>query len=546
MNKIVSLTKVLIKNSFQKYNENNKNKNIVGKVILYILLGAYLMGIFAFLSYGLISTLKQANQESMFIGIFLLGLALLTIIQSIISATNVFYFSKDIEYILPLPLKPKEILISKLNVILITEYIMEIIFAVTPITIYGIITLQGPMFYIISLLVLIVFPIIPILIATFIIMIIMSFSKRFKNKDRFRLIAPLIGIILAVIMSFSLSGTTNYSEEDLLNSLKQANSMVEMVSDNLPIIKPAINAIVNSSFVEFLKLLGITLILYIVFILIGNKIYFRGVIGNLSSGTKKGKEVKLKKIKTNSIGKSYIIKEFKVLLKNPIFFIQCVLPSVLMPIIFLGIFIVTLNTNNSQEALNEFKSVLGIYIETPIGLAIIISVTEFLTSMLYIAPTVISRDGQNAIFMKYIPISYYKQLIYKGIPNIFFGTITSTIVIAFIYILAKPSLLFLLTVFIINLILLILQTLLMELVDLRKPKLEWTTEYAVVKQNLNLLWPVVLNLLEVGIIFIISILLNFTNYLLTAIILIVIHIIITYFVNKYMYKNQNELFNKIG
>lgn len=546
MNKIVSLTKVLIKNSFQKYNENNKNKNIVGKVILYILLGAYLMGIFAFLSYGLISTLKQANQELMFIGIFLLGLALLTIIQSIISATNVFYFSKDIEYILPLPLKPKEILISKLNVILITEYIMEIIFAVTPITIYGIITLQGPMFYIISLLVLIVFPIIPILIATFIIMIIMSFSKRFKNKDRFRLIAPLIGIILAVIMSFSLSGTTNYSEEDLLNSLKQANSMVEMVSDNLPIIKPAINAIVNSSFVEFLKLLGITLILYIVFILIGNKIYFRGVIGNLSSGTKKGKEVKLKKIKTNSIGKSYIIKEFKVLLKNPIFFIQCVLPSVLMPIIFLGIFIVTLNTNNSQEALNEFKSVLGIYIETPIGLAIIISVTEFLTSMLYIAPTVISRDGQNAIFMKYIPISYYKQLIYKGIPNIFFGTITSTIVIAFIYILAKPSLLFLLTVFIINLILLILQTLLMELVDLRKPKLEWTTEYAVVKQNLNLLWPVVLNLLEIGIIFIISILLNFTNYLLTAIILIVIHIIITYFVNKYMYKNQNELFNKIG
>ncbi len=546
MNKIVSLTKVLIKNSFQKYNENNKNKSIVGKVILYIILGAYLMGIFAFLSYGLITTLKQVNQETMFIGIFFLGLALLTIIQSIISATNIFYFSKDIEYILPLPLKPKEILISKLNVILITEYIMEIIFAITPITLYGIITGQGVLFYIISLLVLLVFPIIPILIATFIIMIIMSFSKGAKNKDRFRLIAPLIGIILAVIMSFSLSGTSNYSEDDLLNALKQANSMVEMVSDNLPIIKPAINAIVNSSFIEFLKLLIITAILYILFILLGNKIYFRGVVGNLSSGTKKGKKIKLKDIKANTVRKSYVLKEFKTLLKNPIFFIQCVLPSVLMPVIFLGIFIVSLNSNNSQETLNEFKSVLGNYIETPIGLAVIISVTEFLTSMLYIAPTAISRDGQNAIFMKYIPISYYKQLIYKGIPNIFFGTITSIMVMAFIYILAKPSILFLATIFVINLILLILQTLLMELVDLRKPKLEWTTEYAVVKQNLNLFWPVVLNLLEIGIIFIISILLSFTNYLLTAIILIVLHIIITYFVNKYIYKNQNELFNKIG
>ena len=546
MNKIVSLTKVLIKNSFQKYNENNKNKSIVGKVILYIILGAYLMGIFAFLSYGLITTLKQVNQETMFIGIFFLGLALLTIIQSIISATNIFYFSKDIEYILPLPLKPKEILISKLNVILITEYIMEIIFAITPITLYGIITGQGVLFYIISLLVLLVFPIIPILIATFIIMIIMSFSKGAKNKDRFRLIAPLIGIILAVIMSFSLSGTSNYSEDDLLNALKQANSMVEMVSDNLPIIKPAINAIVNSSFIEFLKLLIITAILYILFILLGNKIYFRGVVGNLSSGTKKGKKIKLKDIKANTVRKSYVLKEFKTLLKNPIFFIQCVLPSVLMPVIFLGIFIVSLNSNNSQETLNEFKSVLGNYIETPIGLAVIISVTEFLTSMLYIAPTAISRDGQNAIFMKYIPISYYKQLIYKGIPNIFFGTITSIMVMAYIYILAKPSILFLATIFVINLILLILQTLLMELVDLRKPKLEWTTEYAVVKQNLNLFWPVVLNLLEIGIIFIISILLSFTNYLLTAIILIVLHIIITYFVNKYIYKNQNELFNNIG
>src|SRR5699024_10642495 len=183
----------------------------------------------------------------------LLGLALLTIIQSIISATNVFYFSKDLDYILPLPLKPREILISKLNVILVTEYVMELIFAVAPITVYGILTSAGGMFYIVSLLVLIIFPIIPILIATFIIMIIMSFSKGVKNKDRFKLIAPLLGIALALVLSFAFSGTSELSEADLLNALTQANSMVEMISDSLPIIKPGINAIVNSSFIEFVK-----------------------------------------------------------------------------------------------------------------------------------------------------------------------------------------------------------------------------------------------------------------------------------------------------
>lgn len=546
MNKISSLTKVLLKNSFQKYSENNKKTSQIGKVILYGILLVYLMGIFGFLSYGLITTLQQVHQEAMFIGIFLLGLALLTIIQSIISATNVFYFSKDLDYILPLPLKPREILISKLNVILVTEYVMELIFAVAPIIVYGILTSAGAMFYIVSLLVLIIFPIILILIATFIIMIIMSFSKGVKNKDRFKLIAPLLGITLALVLSFAFSGTSELSEADLLKALTQANSMVEMVSDSLPIIKPGINAIVDASFIEFLKLLGITVICYIVFILIGNKLYFRGAVGNLDSGAKKGKNITGKDIKINSVGKSYVAKEFKMLFKNPIFFVQCVLPSVLMPVVFLGIFIVSINSNNSQEAINEFQNVLSGFIETPIGLAVILAITEFLTSMLYIAPTAISRDGQNAIFMKYIPVPYYKQLIYKGIPNVIFGTITSLIVLIFIYIIAKPSLAFLLTALLLNLILLILQTLLMELVDLSKPKLEWSTEYAVVKQNMNLLWPFVLNLLEIGIIFIVSIPLSFTNYLITAVILALLHIIITYFVNRYIYNNQAKLFDKVS
>lgn len=217
-----------------------------------------------------------------------------------------------------------------------------------------------------------------------------------------------------------------------------------------------------------------------------------------------------------------------------------------MPIIFLGIFLVSIMSNNTETAINEFRNVLGGYIVTPIGLAVIIAITEFLTSMLYIAPTAISRDGINAVFMKYIPVSYYKQIIYKGIPNIVFGTITSIIVLIFVWVIAKPSIIFILIAFIINLVLLILQTLLMELVDLRKPKLEWTTEYAVVKQNMNLLWPFVLNLLEIGIIFIISIPLNFTNYFVTAIIILAIHIIITYLVNRYIYKNQNRLFDRIS
>lgn len=541
--KIFSLTKVLLKNSFQRY-DNKKQKNKVATAILYIIVFGYVMALFGVFSFQIINTLKQINQESIFIGMFLMGVALFIIIQGMVSATNVFYFSRDLEYILPLPLKPREILISKLNVILITEYIVELLFAVVPIIIYGVLTAVGIQYYIISFLVLLIFPIIPLIISTIIIMIIMSFTKGAKNKDRFQLIVPILGIILAFAISFASTGSSDISEKEVLEKLLQANQMVELISDKFIILKPAINAIINSDILELLKLAIITIIGYLAFILIGSKIYFRGAIGNLSSGNKTKKKIKINSIKTRKIGKTYVIKEIKILFRNPIFFVQCVLPSVFMPILVLGIAIFTISSNESND-LQAITSILGSLVQSPIGMAVIIAVTEFMYSMLYIAPTAISRDGSNAIFMKYIPVSYYKQIIYKGIPNVIFGTITSIIILIFVYLVMRVSFVFLAICFVINLILIIIQTLLMELVDLKKPKLDWSTEYAVVKQNLNLLWPFVVGLLEIMVAFVIAIPLKNNSYFVFAGIFTIIHIIITYFINRYIYKKQNELFDKI-
>lgn len=541
--KIFSLTKVLLKNSFQRY-DNKKQRNKVATAILYIIVFGYVMALFGVFSFQIINTLKQINQESIFIGMFLMGVALFIIIQGMVSATNVFYFSRDLEYILPLPLKPREILISKLNVILITEYIVELLFAVVPIIIYGVLTAVGIQYYIISFLVLLIFPIIPLIISTIIIMIIMSFTKGAKNKDRFQLIVPILGIILAFAISFASTGSSDISEKEVLEKLLQANQMVELISDKFIILKPAINAIINSDVLELLKLAIITIIGYLAFILIGSKIYFRGAIGNLSSGNKTKKKIKINSIKTRKIGKTYVIKEIKILFRNPIFFVQCVLPSVFMPILVLGIAIFTISSNESND-LQAITSILGSLVQSPIGMAVIIAVTEFMYSMLYIAPTAISRDGSNAIFMKYIPVSYYKQIIYKGIPNVIFGTITSIIILIFVYLVMRVSFVFLAICFVINLILIIIQTLLMELVDLKKPKLDWSTEYAVVKQNLNLLWPFVVGLLEIMVAFVIAIPLKNNSYFVFAGIFTIIHIIITYFINRYIYKKQNELFDKI-
>ena len=87
----------------------------------------------------------------------------------------------------------------------------------------------------------------------------------------------------------------------------------------------------------------------------------------------------------------------------------------------------------------------------------------------------------------------------------------------------------------------------MILVDLKKPKLEWSSEYAVVKQNINLAWPVVMSLANITIIIVISALSNLiaiSGYITIGVIAL-LYLLAVIQVRKYIEKNQVRLFEKI-
>ena len=127
---------------------------------------------------------------------------------------------------------------------------------------------------------------------------------------------------------------------------------------------------------------------------------------------------------------------------------------------------------------------------------------QILFTLSNISITAISREGKNAILMKYIPVSLYKQFIYKNIPQIFLNTIVVLTVVITIGILA-PSISFghLFLTFVIGMIINIINSFLMVIVDLKRPNLNWDSEYIVMKQNNNKLFQYVTT---VGIILFVS------------------------------------------
>ena len=177
--------------------------------------------------------------------------------------------------------------------------------------------------------------------------------------------------------------------------------------------------------------------------------------------------------------------------------------------------------------------------------SVILGIIQFFSMFIYVSITAISRDGKSAVFIKYIPVSLYKQYIYKSIPNIIMNIITTIITLIAVKLIINLPIITLILLFIISTIINLVQSILMIIIDLKRPKLEWDSEYAVVKQNLNLVFPVILSMINIMIIAILGFLLNTINVYIGLVIVGIIFGIITYIINRYLYKNQYNLANKI-
>ena len=102
-------------------------------------------------------------------------------------------------------------------------------------------------------------------------------------------------------------------------------------------------------------------------------------------------------------------------------------------------------------------------------------------------------------------------------------------------------------IFVIGLLFAVIHSYLGLLIDLRKPKLEWDTEYAVVKQNMNLMWPMLFGMLGIGVVVLYGVLCSFINLsIIPAIgILITILCLTIFLIDRYVKNNQCKIFNNI-
>lgn len=495
MNKLLCITRVMLKGSLSSV-KNNKRKvkipPVVGMLIIMILfITSFSIPIGAFTSF-LYDGLVASNQQGVILTIAMAAVSVTIFIFGIIYVLTIFYFSKDVEFFLPLPLKPFHILGGKFITALIYEYLTEAILLLPVVIIYGIKSEASILYYLYGFIIFALLPIIPLVLASIINIIIMRFTNIGKHKDALRILGGMlaIGVGMSINLYTQRINSTAGSQADIAQMLAGENSLVNIVSKVFPSVKPASLALIynNQSYgiINLLLFIVLTAILLILFFVLGEKMYFKGVLGVSEVYSKRKKlsgEALEKGTKQNSQILSYAFKELRILFRTPSYIINCVITNFMWPFIFI---IVMLNSNSSSasnlqivKAIMENKSVLGIIIGCMFAAGLIIGGGNG------IAATSISREGQTIFVNKYIPMSYENQIIAKLVSAMVLNFAAILLILAICSFILKPTVIIILLSLILSLLAALIISIIGILLDLKFPKLHWDNEQKAVKQNFN-------------------------------------------------------------
>ena len=532
MKKIISLVKVLFKSNLN-WSEGQKKST---KVILFILLGAYMLFVFSNFWNLFIEPLKEINKGEDSIYLILNVSSALIFMTSITYIINILYFTNDMENILPFPFKPREVFAAKLIVAYIYEFAITIMITLPGFIMYGVSLQKGFLYYIYAILILVLIPIIPIALLTFVYTILMQLFKMTKYKNFFKVITTVLVLTTVVVFQMKLNENMldngNYSSEyieELCDGFKEHSPYyIKVATDSIQNIEN-ISGVFSLLWFIIMNAISITVLVFGL-----DNLFLKGML-NAGGGGSFNKITG--KINYKLVGKfnTIVRKDLKSLFRNVTFFIQCVLPTSFMPAFILFSVI-------SSSTINEINLNVSIVVKILFGILII----QFFMIMNEISATAISRDGEYEItYMKTLPVSIRKQIDAKVMPSIYVGLFNLLVSMIFNIIIFSFSIKDAIILTIIGVLLNFVQSYAFIILDIKKPKLEVDSDMSIVKHNMNVLkaigiwFAVIIFTAILGNIFIIFNLSYFEYVFLLLLILVL------YLLKSYVNKNVEKEFEKI-
>ena len=500
MKEIIFLTKVSLINTFNIHSLNPKNVRTTrdkAKPLIFILVLIALMptyGYYVTFLKQLGKSLLMLNQELYFSTLAHYMASTMVFFFGLLYVLSYYYFSRDTEMLIPLPLKGRTIVVSKFITILVYEYVLLAIFLIPILVINKSLVGGNIIIYILkSALTFIMTPVIPLSLASILIIILMRTTNIKGRKDLIRLISMFLFMFIMlgiqIVIQRSMVQIQPGQEQEFIATLFNDNkALIDMMGRYFPVSKWTSISLSDSGIVavmDFLKIGAANIAAFAAMIAVSEKIYLGGIIGGKEAQAKKKRltDDQLEEA-SGKVSKNYIAifkADIKTLLKTPIYMFNCVSIVILIPFILLVMPSLT-GTAGDIGGLGTYYSMYESYFT--FGLA---GGFMFFAALNPTAPSAFSREGKTFWITRIIPVETRDHIIGKGLSPMLLQLLTIIIVSIGIkfYMPVKPAAL--LTSGFLGLAGSVPLVLIGLAVDITRPLLDWENPQRAVKQNFNVL-----------------------------------------------------------
>lgn len=498
MKEIISLTKIFINESigFSKffYNKANNKKEYYKQLFTMIIVSVVLVpGFFMYFSFmiAMYAGLRIINQTSVFLSVgYILAVAFI-LIFGIMYVLSEFYFSKNIEELIPLPITPRKLIISKFFSIAVFEYLFTAFIFVPVLVIYGVGEGMGFTYVFLSILVFLTLPILPLALMTAFIMVLMQSSSLKGRRDAVQIVFILLGTGLILGVQIWL-GTQmgNGGEMDfqmLMNNLLLNNeSLLNKIGYFAPtsfLLAWALNKITLMSFLWVAVIIAVNFLAFALMLLVGERVYIKSIISGkvIKKGKKLSRSERKKVLGKKSHGAMAIFTmDLRLLLRTPIYFFNNVSVVIIAPVCIL------ISLSFIQFPPEDLKGIKDFYTEMPLLFNyLLIAFFIFFGSTSATTATTFSREGKASWLTRMIPVASKDQIIGRTGVAVAVQSlgIAFTLIAVYFYLPLTPlSLIITVILGISGSLPILLFGLFM---DMNRPLLDWDNPQKVVKNNMN-------------------------------------------------------------
>ncbi|MBC3899626.1 hypothetical protein GH811_08355 [Acetobacterium malicum] len=498
MKEIISLTKLFINESLgfslffynQKFNKKEFYKQLFTLIIVPVaLIPAFFM--YVSLMSATYFGLTMINQTSVFLSIGYIMATVLIIVFGVMYILSEFYFSDNIEELIPLPISQRKLIVAKFLSILVFEYIFAAFIFGPILIIYGVGQGMGLLYVLLSFLVFLTIPVLPLSLMTALIMLLMQSASLKGRKDMLQIVFVFIGI--AVIFGVQIWFTSQLGNGDevdfqlLMNTMLTNNEgFLNIIGYIMPtsfLMAWTLNKITLMSFAWVGALLGITLLSGALMVAIGERVYIKSIVSG--KAMKKGKRLSGAQ-RSKALGKkshgamAVFTMDLRLLLRTPVYFFNNVSIVIIAPLcIWISFAFIEIPPEDLQGMQESFRGMPILINFLLIAFFIFFGGTSATTA------TTFSREGKASWLTRMIPVTARDQIVGRtGVAMLIqsLGIVFTIIAIQFIFPLALSTLLLTVVLGILGSLPILLFGLFM---DMNRPLLNWDNPQKAIKNNMN-------------------------------------------------------------